>query len=185
MRVSMVQRAQAAIAEVLTPGAVAVDATVGNGHDTLFLAEQVGARGRVYGFDCQAAAIVSTRKRLAQAKMLDRVNLIQAGHETLQSHLAAEARLLAVMFNLGYLPGSDKQYITRAETTLAALEQACALLAPGGRISLVLYTGHAGGPEEAAAVQARVAMFGAAWRVVHEPPPVARAPELVLIERRR
>lgn len=184
MRVSMVRLAQSAIAEVLTPGVIAVDATVGNGHDTLFLAERVGETGRVYGFDSQAQAISATRARLVEAQLLPRVTLIEVGHEKMRLHIAEGVRPRAVMFNLGYLPGSDKQHITRAVTTQPALEQACDCLAPGGRISLVLYTGHPGGREEADDVHEYVATLGTEWRVNHEPPPVAGAPELLLLERR-
>lgn len=50
-----------------------------------------------------------------------------------------------VAFNLGYLPGGEKQVITRSETTLLALEAAKRILAPGGLISIVVYLGHPGG----------------------------------------
>ena len=62
-------------------------------------------------------------------------------------------RVQAVMFNLGYLPGGDKQRTTGASTTLAALQSALSLLAPGGVISLLAYTGHPGGREEAELVK--------------------------------
>ena len=59
--------AQQAVAAVLGPGGLAVDATVGNGHDTLFLARRVAPRGRVFGFDIQPAALAGARRRLAAA----------------------------------------------------------------------------------------------------------------------
>lgn len=138
----------------LDPGAIAVDATVGNGHDTLFLARAVGPSGRVYGFDVQEAAIDRTRQRLTTAGVASRVTLIRDGHETMDQHMPPEARgrVATVMFNLGYLPGGDKARITRPATTVAALDQACRYLQPGGVITVVQYVGHEGGAAEAQAV---------------------------------
>lgn len=146
--------AQAAVAELLAPGMPAIDATVGNGHDTLFLARQVGATGQVYGFDLQARALAAASARLLAAGVADRVCLIRAGHETMAEHLPAtlQGRVQAIMFNLGYLPGSDRQCITRATSTLPALRQALGWLAPGGLLTVLAYRGHAGGAEEADAV---------------------------------
>lgn len=153
---SILDFAKRTIRDALEPGARAVDATVGNGYDTRFLAEQVGPEGHVYGFDVQAAAIAQTRARLDAAGVLDRVTLVQAGHEAMAAHLPAEleGRVAAVMFNLGYLPGSDKTCITRPDTTVKALKQSVRYLRSGGVVTVVLYTGHAGGPEEAEAVEA-------------------------------
>lgn len=140
---------------VVRPGDLAVDATVGNGHDTRFLAEAVGATGQVLGFDVQAAAIEATRARLRRAQLEARVRLVHAGHETLPAHLpvAGYEAVRAVMFNLGYLPGADKTCVTRPATTRSALEAALPHLAPGGVLTVVAYPGHAGGAEEAAQVE--------------------------------
>ncbi|MCA1804623.1 MAG: methyltransferase domain-containing protein, partial [Xanthomonadaceae bacterium] len=136
------------------PGMPAIDATVGNGHDTLFLARQVGATGQVYGFDLQASALAAASARLLAAGVADRVSLLHAGHETMAAHLPAalQGRIQAIMFNLGYLPGSDRQCITRPASTLQALRQALGWLAPGGLLTVLAYRGHAGGAEEADAV---------------------------------
>jgi predicted methyltransferase len=148
--VSLVQQAHLAVAAVVEPGDIVIDATVGNGHDTLFLATQVGVSGKVYGFDIQAAALDSAYQRLQQAGQTAPVSLYHAGHEVMAMLLpeSAAGRVKAVMFNLGYLPGGDKQRTTAASTTLAALQAALSLLAPGGVISLLAYTGHPGGREE-------------------------------------
>ncbi|SHK04258.1 class I SAM-dependent methyltransferase [Rhodothermus profundi] len=141
---------------VLRPGEVAVDATVGNGHDTLFLAQRVGPEGHVYGFDVQAEALARTRARLEAAAVHERVTLFLAGHEHMAEKIprAWHGRLGAVMFNLGYLPGgTNRTCITRPETTLPALEAALYLLRPGGVLTLVAYRGHPGGAAEAEAVQ--------------------------------
>ncbi|WP_027719258.1 class I SAM-dependent methyltransferase [Desulfovirgula thermocuniculi] len=139
------------IAPVLVPGALAVDATAGNGHDTLFLARGVGPQGRVYAFDIQEEAIAQTKALLERHGLLDRVTLLAADHREMDRYVPPNVR--AVMFNLGYLPGGDHRVVTRPSSTLEALQTALALLAPGGRISMVIYTGHPGGLEELRAVE--------------------------------
>lgn len=140
--------------ERLRPGDTAVDATVGNGYDTVFLADCVGETGRVFGFDIQADAIASAEARLAASDLSERVFLFRHGHEEMRGYLPEDAvgRVAGVLFNLGFLPGGDHGILTRAETTLPALEQSCELLSPGGLLEVVMYRGHAGGAEEADAV---------------------------------
>jgi SAM-dependent methyltransferase len=131
-----------------------VDATAGNGHDTLLLAQGVGATGRVFAFDIQPAALDATRTRLRDAGALEPCTLILDGHQHMARLLPTEARgsLAAIMFNLGWLPGQDKTCITRAETTLAALQVSIDWLRPGGLLTIVVYPSHDGGDDEASAV---------------------------------
>jgi predicted methyltransferase len=140
----------------LEAGDRAVDATTGNGHDTAFLAETVGPDGRVHGFDVQAEALRQTEGRLADRGVAERVTLHETGHERMLAALppACRGAVGAVTFNLGYLPGSDTAVITRPDTTVAALDAALDLLRPGGVATVVAYSGHDGGAEEAAAVDA-------------------------------
>ncbi len=154
MRQPLTRIAHLRLAAHLQQGDLALDATAGNGHDTLFLARQVGPTGRVFAFDLQPAALERTRRRLQEQSLLDRVILHQAGHERMKELLpeAAHGRLSGVMFNLGYLPGGDKRLVTLPATTLSALAQAISLLRPGGMLSVLAYRGHPGGEEEAAAV---------------------------------
>lgn len=155
------------LATALSPGSVAVDATVGNGHDAVFLAGLVGEAGVVHGFDVQAAALDAARNLLARAGLAGRVRLHHAGHEQLGEVLpeAHRGRVGAVVFNLGFLPGGDEGLVTRPETTLAALEAARTVLAPGGVVSVVCYTGHPGGAAEAGQVERWCqALPFAAWR---------------------
>lgn len=151
---NVLQMANQLIAGVLFNGATALDGTTGNGHDTRFLAEQVGAAGHVYGFDIQAEAIQATGAALEYASLHQRVTLIQADHATLSEHLPADTSLHAAMFNLGYLPHGNKHVITKPESTLAALEAALERLERGGVLTAVLYPGHEGGTTEAEAVLA-------------------------------
>lgn len=189
-----VRRAIAALRRADDAPFLLVDATAGNGHDTLFLARCAeGHGGEVLALDIQEAALAHVRSRLVEASLTGRTRLLLLGHEDLEPCLrrliaeeGAPSRLAGVMFNLGFLPGSDKRVVTRPETTLAALRGATRLLAPGGVIAVHLYSGHAGGREECETVLA----FAAAlpwrdWRVLslaqHNKP---RNQEwLVLIER--
>jgi len=137
--------------QVVRPGDRVIDATCGRGRDTLFLAELVGATGEVWAFDVQEEALAETAGRVS-AGCSPWVRLVHAGHECLSAYVREPVR--AVVFNLGYLPGNSAGLVTRPETTLAALDQSLQLLLPGGMIVLAIYTGHQGGEEEAAHVDA-------------------------------
>ncbi|HWI39854.1 MAG TPA: class I SAM-dependent methyltransferase [Verrucomicrobiae bacterium] len=128
-----------------------VDATCGNGGDTLFLARLVGPDGRVFAFDLHEGAVRHTRELLLQEGLLDRVTLVHEGHERLREHVPHGVR--GVMFNLGSLPRCGDAPPTAPDTTLAALEQGEELLAVGGIIALCIYTGHEGGGGEAEVVE--------------------------------
>jgi hypothetical protein len=129
----------------LHEGDRAIDATCGNGSDTLLLAELVGPSGRVWAFDIQKTAIDQTTRKLAKEGLTERVNSICAGHETLTNHVSEEVSV--VVFNLGYLPGGDRSIITRPETTITALEASLNCLKPGGILAMTVYPGHDGGLE--------------------------------------
>jgi predicted methyltransferase len=143
-------QAKARVAAVLLPGEVAVDATLGNGWDTLFLAELVGEQGKVFGFDVQTEAVAKTEKRLRNADLLARCQLLQEGHQKMADHVPGGVG--AVMFNLGYLPYGRREMVTSGDTTLPALESAVNLLRVGGLLTVICYRGHPGGPQEAAQV---------------------------------
>lgn len=138
----------------IDPGDRCVDATVGNGHDTVFLARRVGRAGRVLGFDVQTSAIVSTREQLRKRGLDERVILQLEGHENVGHRLKTLgwSGIRIAMFNLGYLPGSDKRVVTHGDTTLCALGPCSDALLPRGAISIVAYRGHRGGEEEYHAV---------------------------------
>lgn len=166
---SLLKLAHQHIQKVLQTGDAAIDATVGNGHDTLFLAEQVGLTGRVYGFDIQAVAINATRKKLQHAQLVDCVRLIQASHADMAVHIPASKhdKIRACMFNLGYLPKGDKSIITQTDSTLPALTVASELLAPQGIMTVLAYPGHAGGDKEAASVETWLAQLSGKKFVVN------------------
>lgn len=151
----LTQRAHELVAAHLESGGIAIDATAGNGYDTCFLAERVGLEGHVYGFDIQDSALQNTRQRLDTAGLASQVTLICDSHEHITRHIPEKFRgaVSAIVFNLGYLPGSNKETITRSESTTRAIESSFELLAPGGIITILAYRGHEGGQEEAASVK--------------------------------
>lgn len=150
--IDLTARAHAWLKPALVPGGTALDATCGNGHDTLFLARGVAPGGSVHAFDLQAAAIERSRRRLDAAATGTTVYWHQRDHAGLAEAVSGIA-LDAAMFNLGWLPRSESHIVTTPETTVAALDAALTLLRPGAPMTIVCYRGHAGGAEEAAAVQ--------------------------------
>jgi len=91
------------------------------------------------------------RQRLLDAGLEARVTLIHHGHEQMSAQIptSVHGRVSAIMFNLGYLPGSDRNTITQPRTTETAIKAASELLAPSGIMSILVYRGHAGGTAEA------------------------------------
>ncbi|OPH56595.1 16S rRNA (cytosine(1402)-N(4))-methyltransferase [Paenibacillus ferrarius] len=155
--VSVLGFAHQLISQRVQAGETVVDATLGNGVDALFLAKLVGSRGSVYGFDIQQQALDQTKMRLEK----ELPDVSSCVHMSLFSHALMETvvpqdrhgKVAAVTFNLGYLPGADPSTITKQESTIPALEAALRLLRKGGIVTIVLYSGHDGGSEEAAAVE--------------------------------
>jgi len=134
------------------PGHYVVDATAGNGHDTMLLARCVGPDGHVVAMDIQPEAVEHTRARLQDAGLLDRCTLFAMSHGALAGVLSDDILIDCAVFNLGYLPGSDKTVITRPESTLQAHRWIVERLSPGGVLFSTVYTGHEGGQEEADAL---------------------------------
>ena len=139
--------------EILQPGDHVIDATMGNGYDTVFMAEKIGKTGHVYSFDVQKEALLSTKSKLTEQDLLDRTSLFLQGHETLGTVVDEAQHIKAGIFNLGYLPKSDKSVITLPETTRTAMEEILKRLVPRGRMILVVYYGHEGGEKELDMVQ--------------------------------
>ena len=142
----VLQYAQTLLKSAVTEGDIAVDATAGNGHDTLFLAQLVGDDGFVYAFDVQKQAVDATLHRLLDNALEHRALVLKDGHENVAKYV--NKPVAGAIFNLGYLPGSDHEVITRPNTTIQALERLLKLLKVGGIIVLVIYHGHEGGKEE-------------------------------------
>ena len=130
----------------IQPGDHVVDATAGNGHDTLFLAELVGEYGHVTAFDIQKEALERTSLLLTENKMSDRVTLVHDGHQNLDRYI--HEPVSAIMFNLGWLPGGDKTITTLWTTTKEAIQKALVALLPLGVCTICVYPGHAEGENE-------------------------------------
>lgn len=127
-----------------------VDFTMGNGHDTLYFA-QYCSEGHVYAFDVQEMALENTKKLLDDNGGFDNVTLIHDSHHRVDQYVQGE--IDAGIFNLGYLPGSDKSVTTQCDTTMEALDKAVKMLKTGGVIVVVIYPGHSEGTREADMVE--------------------------------
>lgn len=121
---------------------IAIDATAGNGHDTVFLANICK---EVIAFDISRKAIENTQRA---CEGLSNVILLHQSHDQM-INMVRKADL--AVFNLGYLPKGDKSVITLPETTVKALNQ-LKLIAPGGYVCITCYLAHPGGKEEHLAV---------------------------------
>lgn len=182
--------------DIIKTNDVVVDATMGNGYDTQFLAE-LGAN--VYAFDVQEEALNATEKRLDDAGIKNQifeknlsnlltepsVNLVLSGHEKLSEYVKEPIK--AAIFNLGYLPKTDKSVVTKADTTLTALDALTNQLVVGGRIAIMIYYGHEGGMEEKnAVIKWTSSLPQKDWEVTSYAPlnQIHTPPILVLIEKR-
>lgn len=135
----------------LKNGGRALDGTAENGRDTLFLAQLAGGSGKVWAFDIQAQALSNTAGLLRENGVEERVELIATSHADLADYVREP--LDAAMFNFGYLPGGDKTVTTKADSSVRAMQAAAALLAEGGLLTAVVYSGHPAGRAEAAAIE--------------------------------
>ena len=167
------------LAQVITQEDIVVDATMGNGYDTLFLARLAK---QVYAFDIQEQALEKTSQRLLEAGFTN-AELILQGHETVDQFVT---EVKAAIFNLGYLPSADKSIITQPQTTIEALDKLCQILVKGGRIAIMIYYGHEGGDIERDAVMDYVSHLpqqeytAAIYRTLNQ---INNPPFLVMIEK--
>ncbi|EHJ57103.1 hypothetical protein HMPREF9318_02028 [Streptococcus urinalis FB127-CNA-2] len=134
------------LSQVIDKESIVVDATMGNGNDTAFLA---AISKYVYAFDIQEEAIQKTNTKLLNLG-LKNVKLIRDGHENISNYI--DRPIKAAIFNLGYLPNADKSIITQSDTTITAISTILELLEIGGRVSVMVYYGHEGGNDEKSAV---------------------------------
>lgn len=182
---NLTQQAHELLRQHVSLGDIAIDATMGNGHDTTFLAELTGPEGTVYAFDIQEQALTFTRDRV-EAEGANNVIMVQSCHSQMTTHLPADVSgsVAAVVFNLGYLPGGEKSVITQAATTTTAISAAYRTLRVGGIISVVAYVGHPGGAEEADAVEDTMqALPGRAWLRQDESEMGSTSPRLLVAQR--
>lgn len=192
-QVELTAVARERVAQVIRPGDRAVDATAGNGCDTLFLCGQVGPAGQILAIDLQSAALAKVSQRWQGLPDEARVGmacpkLIQGDHRQLTQLIPADwlGSVRVIMFNLGYLPGGDKGVTTQPASTLAAIQQALTCLHPAGLLSILAYTGHPGGLAETSAVEEFLQQLTPDWQV-SEPCPIRNRkhpPRLFLVQGR-
>ncbi|MBH5317388.1 class I SAM-dependent methyltransferase [Paenibacillus sp. GSMTC-2017] len=189
---SVLSMAHKWIAERALSGDTVIDATAGGGVDTLALAELVGPKGRVYAFDIQPSALERTRERLvplSESGRMPDLRLLLQDHAGMVDAVDPDdvGKVAAIMFNLGYLPGGDQSVITQPETTIEALQASLTLLRAGGIVTCVLYPGHPGGEQEAAAVEDWAASLpqSVGQAVIYRQLQRTAAPYVIAIERKR
>lgn len=136
--------------QYISEGDIVIDATAGNGNDTLALARLAGKTGTVYAFDVQEAAIAKTKALLEKESFSGKCELILGSHHLMEEFIPEKnhGKISAVVFNLGYLPNGNKEKTTQSETTLPAVKQALELIRPGGIVAITMYGGHSEGAEE-------------------------------------
>ena len=139
------------IKQHLPSGGMAIDATAGNGGDTLMLCETVGAEGRVVAMDIQAQAVENTKKLLEETGWSSIAQVVLDSHANMDQYVGPESAD-CVVFNFGWLPGGDHNIFTRRESSLEAIEKGLACLKPGGIMSLCVYYGRNNGYEERDAI---------------------------------
>ena len=128
---------------LLKPSDLVIDATCGNGKDSLRLAELV-PEGHVYALDIQEIALQKAKELIPYSN----ISYLHQSHIDLPS---GEFKL--VVYNLGYLPGGNKDLTTLTSTTLESLEKASQLIVVGGAVCITCYPGHPEGAREEAAVR--------------------------------
>lgn len=139
------------IREQVQPGDLCIDATMGNGNDTLLLCSLCGSKGHVLAFDIQEQALINTRRKLSDADIPQNYTLLLESHENMGAYAEPES-VSCIVFNLGYLPGGDHGRSTHAASSISALEKGLTLLKKGGLISLCIYSGGDSGFEERDAI---------------------------------
>ncbi len=134
------------IIKAVKSGDTVIDATAGNGGDTVFLAGLVGPEGRVWSFDIQEQAREKTLEKLKANGLESVVTQICDSHANMDDYVHEPVK--AVMFNLGYLPGGDHNIGTRGASTIVAINKAMELIEINGIITVVVYYGGDSGFEE-------------------------------------
>lgn len=165
-------------------GGVAVDFTMGNGHDTLWLSNAVGEEGKVYAFDIQPQALISSHKLLTESGAPKNYTLILDSHSNVMDYV--EEKICIGMFNLGFLPGGDKSITTKRDTTMVAIRAAIDLLDADGALLIAVYPGHEEGTIEGELIEQelmtlnRKELCASKFKIVNSP----TSPFFFLVERR-
>lgn len=170
--------------KLVKAGDLVIDATCGNGHDTVFLAQ---LDAKVIAMDIQPEALEKTKIYLNEILLetqKNNVQLIHGCHSSFPAWIEAESVKL-IVYNLGYLPGGNKEATTKTATTLASLSEAQRLLLPGGVFSITCYPGHPEGAlEEEALLSLASTLSPKEWSCCHHRWVNRRSsPSLLLIQK--
>ena len=117
------------IRQQVQEGDFCIDATMGNGNDTLLLSQLCGESGKVLAFDIQEQALTATQKRLNAGHVPENYRLLLESHANMAEYATPDS-------------------VSRGKTSIQALTQALTLLKKGGMISLCIYSGGDSGFEE-------------------------------------
>ena len=187
--------------KALNSESVVVDATCGNGQDALAIAKCLGFKNQWKGpldgmtppsstgsfvcMDVQIEALEKTKKNLRENQInCKNISFIQDCHSKLDLYVKDQVDL--IVYNLGYLPGSDKTVKTTKETTLLSIQKAMKILKPNGLISIACYPGHEEGKIEKHALYSYVKTLDTnLWSVYSYEPLYQKAPSLLLISKRK
>lgn len=162
--------------DLLTAEDLAIDATSGNGHDTLFLAKICS----VVALDIQEQAIEKTQKLLESHQSQAELHLLS--HVHINTLILKSAPKL-IVYNLGYLPGADKSITTKNRDTLLSVQKSLKMLAAGGALCITCYPGHDEGLLEEQALEKWIQSLDTnRWDITHHKWEIRpRAPSLIWI----
>lgn len=183
---SAVKTAHCFLLPILRNAKNVVDATAGNGNDSLFLAANTPSNAIIWCFDVQQTALNNTRLLLENSDLAKKARLVLDSHVHISKYI--ENPIDAAVFNLGYLPGENHTVTTQPHSTVKALKSCIELLKVGGLITVVAYPGHETGYSETLAVRELLSslpsnqFFVGSWMAINQAnlPPV-----LYVIEKTR
>ncbi len=136
--------------ELLQKNDTVIDATCGNGKDSLALVKILSPlQGSLLCIDIQKQALEITQRLLAQEtpSFLPRVQFYHQSHATLPQ-IPEGSSLKLIVWNLGYLPKGDKSITTQTASTEESILQGMNILSPGGILCITCYPGHWEGKKE-------------------------------------
>eukprot|EP01041_Mallomonas_annulata_P012470 gene12470-26231_t len=162
--------------QVIKKGDIVIDATCGNGHDSIMLAKMAlnNSGGILHCIDIQQGALNRTQlnlsKQFNENIVLKQIYFHLINHKTFPPEIAMNS-VKVIAYNLGYLPGGDENIVSTAGNTVESIRNALALLVQGGVITITCYRGHNGGKEETAAVSSFLYQLAEEqWRVFEHAP---------------
>lgn len=173
-----------ALKKHLNNESIVVDATCGNGKDSLYILRNFSPQ-KLYCFDIQNQAIKNTTTLLQEHNINTAdIHFINDCHSKIDLYVKESPNI--ILYNLGYLPGSDKRITTEKNTTLESLRKAFQMIKPNGLISITCYPGHEEGKEEQIAIFSVIQWLDPAlWSVYTYNALYDKTPSIVFISKRR